>query len=73
VNYVPYFYEYEGIIPLLLTNNSGINGAKSKRDFDPTLLMNQSIYNIKKSYMISNWERLNTTRKIGSDISKKCY
>jgi len=33
---------YEGIIPLLLINNSGINGAESKGNSDRTLLMNQS-------------------------------
>ena len=39
MNYVPYLYEYEEIIPLLFPNNSGITGAESKRDFDPTPLM----------------------------------
>jgi hypothetical protein len=42
VNYVPYLYEYEGIIPLLFTNNSGITGAESKRDSDPRPLMKDS-------------------------------
>jgi len=34
VNYVPYLYKYEGIIPLLFTNtnNSKINDTESKRD-----------------------------------------
>ena len=31
MNYVPYFYKYEGIFPLLLTNNSEINNARQKR------------------------------------------
>ena len=35
MNYVPCFYEYEGIFPLLLTNNSGINNAEAKKNFDP--------------------------------------
>lgn len=35
-------YEYEGIILLLITNHSGINGAESKIDSYLMLLMNQS-------------------------------
>lgn len=66
MNYVPYLYKYEGIIPLFFTNNSGINGAESKRDFDLTLLRIQS----NKSIMISNRERLNTS-KICSNILRE--
>lgn len=51
MNYVPYFYEYEGIFPLLLPNNKGINGAESKRDSDPTLLMNQSNKSISNKFL----------------------
>lgn len=51
---------------LFLTNNSGINGAESKRDSAQTLLRNQS----NKSIMISNPERLNTS-KIRSKIPRE--
>lgn len=51
---------------LFLTNNSGINGAESKRDSARTLLRNQS----NKSIMISNPERLNTS-KIRSNIPRE--
>lgn len=40
MNYVSYLYE--GIIPLLINNHSGINDAESKYNSDLSLLMNQS-------------------------------
>ena len=58
MNRVPYLYEYEGIIPFLITNNSGINGAESKWDFDLTFLMNQSNeYTRNKSLYDFWWNR----------------
>ena len=57
MNYVLYFYQYERIFLLLLTNNSGIDGAESKKDSDPRPLMNQShksTYNKTSSYKISS-------------------
>lgn len=42
MNYAPYLYEHERIFPLLFINNSGITGAESKRDSDPTPLMKDS-------------------------------
>lgn len=73
MNYVPYLYDR--IIPLLLTNNSRINGPESKRDSGQTLLMNQSNKSISKKLlydMISNRQRLNTS-KIHNDTTKECY
>lgn len=55
MNRVLYLYEYEGIIPILITNNSGINGAESKWDFDLTLLMNQSNEYIHNKSLYDFW------------------
>ena len=55
VNYVPYLYEYEGIIPLLIINNSGINGAESKWDSDLMLLMNQSNEYTRNKFLYDFW------------------
>lgn len=46
MNYVPYLYKYKGIVPFFLTNNSGINGAESKR----TKTINKPIQKIRSFY-----------------------
>jgi hypothetical protein len=63
VNYVPYLSEYEGIIPLVFINNSGITGAESKGDSDPTPLMKDS----------DKYEKLNCSYAFLLKYQRECY
>lgn len=74
-NCAPYLYEYEGIIPLLITNNSGINGAESKWDFDLTLLMNHFNEYTRHNYTTSGNREALSTSKIHNplEVSKEYY
>jgi hypothetical protein len=62
VNYVPYLYEYEETLPLLITNNNAINGTESKGNSERRLMINQSSNPAHNKFIYDYLETLSTSK-----------